>query len=105
MKLVYKGKEVADIKRIGYRFIQCFIFPDQGYDYRWHKVTFSYENIKSDKADLKPVKLEKTICDYETIDEYGFREHFKTIKQPLSMLKELTKDVDLWGNVNHLKGK
>ncbi len=96
MKLFYKGKEVAQIDRLGYRFNKSFIFPDQGYNYRWHTVAFAYQNIKEDQAEIKPVKLEKTICDFETIDEYGFKQHFKVIKQPLSHLKELTKDRDLW---------
>lgn len=96
MKLLYKGKEVAEINTLGFRFVKSFSFPDQGYDYRWHTITFAYKNIEKDQVEIEPLKLEKTICDYETIDEYGFKQHFKVIKQPLSELKILTKDRDLW---------
>lgn len=96
MKILYKGKEVAEMDRIGAYFMKTFIFPSKKANYRWHTIQFIYKNFKEGSVELEPKRIEETVCDFTYLDDFGIKEHLKVNRKPISVLKTLTKNRDLW---------
>lgn len=99
MKIIYKGKQVAETNLVGSHLKQSFIFPKKKHHGEIWTVKFNYASVDLVKGELtiEPSEFShKWIVKYVT-DRYGKRAIYsKEHKLSMSTLKRLTRDRELW---------